>query len=107
MYAGLRRRTGPVVAVEISPGVGAWLVLGHREVLEVVWHPERYSSDPRRWNAVVHGLPPEDSPLLPPLGPRPTASRLDGEEHLRHRRAMTAALGRIDLRQSCASMHHE
>ncbi|MEU9987045.1 cytochrome P450 [Streptomyces sp. NPDC048045] len=99
VYAGLRRRTGPVVAVEIAPGVGAWLVLGHREVLEVVWHPERYASDPRRWNAVVHGLLPEDSPLLPLLGPRPTVSRLDGEEHLRHRRAMTAALGRIDLRQ--------
>ncbi|MFJ9821880.1 cytochrome P450 [Streptomyces sp. NPDC101151] len=105
-YACLRRRSGPVAAVEIAPGVAAWLVLNHREVLEVIWNAELYSSDPHRWNAVFHGLLPRDTPLLPLLGPRPAASRLDGEEHLRHRGAMTAALGRIDMRQLNRLVRH-
>lgn len=46
VYVHLRRHGGPVVAVEIAPGVAAWLALNHREVLEVIWNVGLYSSDP-------------------------------------------------------------
>lgn len=106
VYAHLRRYGGPVVAVEIAPEITAWLVLSHREVLEVIRNASLYSSDPRRWKAVTHGLLPEGTPLLPLLGPRPAVSRVDGEEHTRHRRAMTAALGHIDPRQLGRLVRH-
>ncbi|MEU6285700.1 cytochrome P450 [Streptomyces sp. NPDC047028] len=99
LYAALRRDRRPVVVVEIAPGVVGRLVLGHREVLEVIWNAELYSSDPRRWNAMTRGTLPPDAPLAPLLRPRPAAVRLDGAEHLRHRRALTETLGRVDLRR--------
>lgn len=99
VYAGLRRHSGPVVAVEIAPGIVGWLVLSHREVLEAIWRADLYSSDPRGWNAVRDGVLPRDTPVLPLLRPRPAVVRLDGEEHLRHRRALTEALARLDPRK--------
>lgn len=107
VYEDLRRRRGPVVPVEIAPGVAAWLVLSHQEVLEVIWNARLFSSDPRRWSAVLHGTPPEGAPLPALLGPRLSLFQLDGEEHLRHRRAMTAALDRIDPRRLVRMVRHE
>lgn len=99
LYEHLRRHWGPVAPVEIAPGVPAWLVLGHREVLDVIWNAQDFSSDPRRWRAAAHGPLPDAAPLLALLGPRPVASRLDGDEHLRHRHALSAALRQIDPRR--------
>ncbi|SOE07528.1 cytochrome P450 [Streptomyces sp. Ag109_G2-15] len=105
-YAHLRRLGGPVVPVEIAPGVAAWLVLTHREVLEVIWRADHYSSDPRRWDAAAHGRLREDTPALPLLGPHAAVFRLDGEEHLRHRRALTEALSHLDPRQLGRLVRH-
>ncbi|MEV3992636.1 cytochrome P450 [Streptomyces sp. NPDC049837] len=106
VYAFMRRHRGPVVAVEIAPGVAGWLVLGHREVLEVIWNARLFSSDPYRWSALSYGLLPKDTPLLPLLGPRPAVSRLDGDEHLRHRRAVIAVLEHIDPRRLSRLVRH-
>ncbi|WP_157839072.1 cytochrome P450 [Streptomyces flavidovirens] len=107
VYEELRRQRGPVVPVEIAPGVAAWLVLSHQEVLEVIWNARLFSSDPRRWSAALHGMLPEGAPMLALLGPRLSLFQLDGKEHLRHRRAMTTALDQIDPRRLIRMVRHE
>ncbi|MGW2418800.1 cytochrome P450 [Streptomyces sp. NPDC001709] len=106
VYASLRRHSGPVVPVEIAPGVAAWLVLTHRDALEVIRRADHYSSDPRRWDAASHGRIRDDTPVPPLLGPLPAVFRLDGEEHLRHRRAVTEALGHLDPRRLGRLVRH-
>ncbi|MCX5610953.1 cytochrome P450 [Streptomyces sp. NBC_00047] len=98
-YEGLRRHWGPIAPVELGPGVGAWLVMGYQEVLELVWNERAFSSDARRWNSITEGSLPEDSPLLAVLGWRPALNRLDDQAHRRQRRAVTETLNGIDLRR--------
>ncbi|MCP3818488.1 cytochrome P450 [Streptomyces sp. A3M-1-3] len=99
VYDQLRRYWGPIAPVELTPGVGTWLVLGHQEVLELVWDERAFSSDSRHWNAINEGLISADSPLLPILGWRPALSRTDEQEHRQQRQAVTETLDRIDLRR--------
>ncbi|MFP3992499.1 cytochrome P450 [Streptomyces sp. E11-3] len=99
LYEELRRRWGAIAPVEIAPGIGAWLVLGHQEVLELIWDERAFSSDARHWNALGQAALPVDSPLLPLLGHRPALSRLDGLEHRRQRQAVTETLNLIDPRR--------
>ncbi|MGW2020314.1 cytochrome P450 [Streptomyces sp. NPDC001927] len=99
VYEALRRRWGAIAPVEIGPGVGAWLVMGYQEVLELVWNEQAFSSDARRWSAIAEGSLPEDSPLLAVLGWRPALNRLDDEAHGRQRRVVTETLNGIDLRR--------
>ncbi|MET7902627.1 hypothetical protein ABZS86_14565 [Streptomyces sp. NPDC005355] len=49
LYERMRREHGAVIPVDISPGVGAWLVIGHRELLHLVRDEQYFSHDPRRW----------------------------------------------------------
>ncbi|WP_156722180.1 cytochrome P450 family protein [Streptomyces apocyni] len=99
LYEESRRRYGAVAPVEIAPGIGAWLVLGHQEVLELIWDERAFSSDARHWNALGRAVLPAEPPLLPLLGPRPALLRLDGQEHRRQRQAVTQALNLIDTRR--------
>ncbi|MFJ8666289.1 cytochrome P450 [Streptomyces sp. NPDC093600] len=99
LYAALHRRYGPIASVELGPGIGAWLVMGHQDVLELVRNDQAFSSDARRWKAVTGGLLAEDSPLLAVLGWRPAVNRLDDEAHRRQRHAVAEALSSIDLRR--------
>ncbi|MFJ7266924.1 cytochrome P450 [Streptomyces sp. NPDC099050] len=73
--------------------------MGYQEVLELVWNERAFSSDARRWNTIVEGSLPEDSPLLAVLGWRPALNRLDDQAHRRHRQAVTETLNGIDLRR--------
>lgn len=98
-YEGLRGRWGAIAPVELGPGVGAWLVMGYREVLELVWNEQAFSSDARRWNALAEGSVPEDSALLSVLGWRPALHRLDDQAHRRQRQAVTDTLNGVDLRR--------
>ncbi|MDJ0463888.1 cytochrome P450 [Streptomyces sp. H27-C3] len=100
LYDRLRQRWGPVAPVEIAPGIGAWLVLGHAEVLELIWNEQEFTSDARHWSALTAGLLPMDSPLLPLVGHRPALARLDGHEHRQQRQVVTQTLDLIDLRRS-------
>jgi cytochrome P450 len=107
VYERLRTQWGPIAQVEIAPGVAAWLVLGHREALDIIWNERLFSSDPRRWNLIAQGLVHAQAPLSAMLGARPAISRLDGQEHRRHRRALTEALDRVDARRLRRTVHDQ
>ncbi|MDF3288057.1 cytochrome P450 [Streptomyces silvisoli] len=64
VYERLRERYGPVAPVEVF-GVPVWLVLGFREVLDVLRDESRWKKDVRHWRALQQGRIPSDWPLLP------------------------------------------
>ncbi|MFF3684828.1 cytochrome P450 [Streptomyces sp. NPDC002187] len=91
LYAKLRQEHGSVAPVLLPGEVPAWLVLGHRENLEVMRSPSLYSCDSRRWNIRLQ----PDSPLLPVTAWQPLLVFADGEEHARLRAAVTDSLARF------------
>jgi cytochrome P450 len=95
-YRRIRREHGPVAPVVVAPGITAWLVLGHRELLRLTRDEHDFSHDPRRWNLLNEGRVPEDSPIRPMIAHRPALLYMDGREHRRARSAVAAALARID-----------
>ncbi|WP_406401857.1 cytochrome P450 [Streptomyces sp. NBC_00879] len=103
LYEELRREHGPVAPVTIAPGIEAWLVLGHRELLRLTREEQDFSHDPRRWTLLREGRVPADSPILPIVGWRPALLYTDGQQHRRMRAAVSDALARInghELRRS-------
>jgi cytochrome P450 len=96
LYEKLRIEYGPVAPVTIAPGIDAWLVIGHRELLRVTRDEQFFSHDPRRWTLLRDGRVPPESPLLPVVGWRPAALYADGRQHRRHREAVAAALTAVD-----------
>lgn len=96
LYERMRRDHGPVVPVAIAPGIEAWLVLGHRELLHLTRDEQYFSHDPRRWTPLRDGRVPPDSPLIPLVGWRPALLFADGQQHRRMRSAVAEALGRLD-----------
>nr|WP_229698266.1 cytochrome P450 [Wenjunlia tyrosinilytica] len=98
VYARLRAQHGEVAPVLLTGDIPAWLVLGYREILEVVRTPTRFSRDSRRWRELREGRVPQDSPLLPVIGWRPDCVSADGDEHRRLREAVIDSLGRFDRR---------
>ncbi|WP_052489071.1 cytochrome P450 [Streptomyces sp. 150FB] len=90
-YARLRAE-GPVVPVEVAPGVRALLVTDYRTALEVLRDTDVWSKDPRVWE---RDLAP-DSPVRPLLEYRATALFVDGEEHRRYRGAIRDSFDRFE-----------
>ncbi|WNO74169.1 MULTISPECIES: cytochrome P450 [unclassified Streptomyces] len=102
-YEKLRREHGPVAPVTIAPGMQAWLVLGHRELLRLTREEQDFSHDPRRWTLLREGRVPLDSPIMPMVGWRPALLFTDGQQHRRMRSAVSHALACInghELRRS-------
>ncbi|MFI1397329.1 cytochrome P450 [Streptomyces sp. NPDC020681] len=102
-YEQLRREHGPVAPVAIAPGIQAWLVLGHRELLRLTREEQDFSHDPRRWTLLREGRVPADSPIMPMVGWRPALLYTDGQQHRRMRTAVSDALAGInghELRRS-------
>ncbi|MFF8833156.1 cytochrome P450 [Streptomyces sp. NPDC015131] len=95
LYEQLRAEHGAVAPVQLYGGVPAWLVLGHRENLEVM-RSTRFSSDSRHWRAIKEGSLAPDSPLLPITAPQPLVALTDGAEHARLRGAVTESLARVN-----------
>ncbi|MFD3456221.1 cytochrome P450 [Streptomyces sp. NPDC058691] len=94
LYEDLRATYGAVAPVEIPGGVRAWLVLGHRENLEVLRTPSRFSADSRLWR---------DSKLLSPAHPlapliawQPLVNFAEGDEQRRLRAAVNASLAKFN-----------
>ncbi|MFD6415508.1 cytochrome P450 [Streptomyces sp. NPDC060194] len=103
LYERLREEHGPVAPVTVAPGISAWLVLGHRELLRLTREEQDFSHDPRRWSLLREGRVPADSPILPMVGWRPALLFADGRQHRRMRAAVSDALARInghELRRS-------
>ncbi|MGA5411857.1 cytochrome P450 [Streptomyces lavendulocolor] len=95
LYERLRAEHGAVAPVLLYGDVPAWLVLGHRENLEVM-RSSRFSSDSRHWRAIREGSVAADSPLLPITAWQPLVALTDGAEHARLRTAVTESLGRVN-----------
>ena len=102
-YARLRREHGMVAPVELEPGVNAWLVLGWKEICEVVRQERLFSRDPRNWRAWQEKTISPDSGLGPMMFPRDNAYFSDGETHHRLRQPIDdgiAHLGQRSMRKS-------
>ncbi|AZK94411.1 cytochrome P450 [Streptomyces tsukubensis] len=109
-YEELRREYGPVAPVTVAPGVPAWLVIGHREVLHLTREEGDFSHDPRRWSLLREGRVLPESPIMPLVGWRPALLYADGQQHRRMRAAVSEAIARIDgheLRRSVRATAEE
>ncbi|MFJ9901146.1 cytochrome P450 [Streptomyces sp. NPDC091280] len=95
-YARLRAQ-GPVVPVEISPGVYGYLAVTHEAVSYLLRNnPALFAKDPAHWAALQQGQVPAGSPALMMMGPRDNCLWKDGAEHTRLRSAITHALDQVD-----------
>ncbi|MCB5182397.1 cytochrome P450 [Streptomyces antimicrobicus] len=98
LYEKLRAEYGSVAPVLVHGDLPAWLVLGHRENLDVARTPSRFSRDPRRWGDKLAGRVPPDHPLTPMTAWQPVCQFQDGTDHERLRGAITDSLERFDRR---------
>ncbi|MFF8897870.1 cytochrome P450 [Streptomyces lydicus] len=99
LYEELRAKHGAVAPVLVHDDQPAWLVLGHRENLEVARTPGRFSRDPRAWGAVQDGtVVPEKYPLAPMVTWWPVINFNDGPVFERLRGAVLESLQRFDRR---------
>ncbi|WP_164545132.1 cytochrome P450 [Antribacter gilvus] len=96
MLDKLRAIWGPVAPVDLEPGVPAWLVLDHREILTVLRNEQVFSRSSRSWRYLTERRLTPGSPLLSRLAPQENAHHLDGAEQRRLREALDDALGALD-----------
>ncbi|MPY33486.1 cytochrome P450 [Streptomyces adustus] len=96
LYEELRTTHGPVAPVSVAPSIDAWLVLGHRELLQLTREEQNFSHDPRQWSQLREGRVPANSPILPIVGWRPALLFADGQQHRRMRNAVSDALAGIN-----------
>ncbi|WP_125776970.1 cytochrome P450 [Antribacter gilvus] len=110
-YDRLEREWGVVAPVDMEPGVPAWLVLGHREICEVMRNERLFSHNPRYWNG--HSVLPASGTLLQVINPqgRMAADLQDGEQRRRLREPVDDAFAGVDesamvdsVRRQCESL---
>ncbi|WP_329243182.1 cytochrome P450 [Actinoallomurus sp. NBC_01490] len=102
LYREMRRQHGPVVPVMLQGDIPAWLVIGYRQLHQVLNDPKLFSRDCRRWN--VWDRVPPDWPLMAFIAYQPSVLFTDGAEHERHAAAIRSALSGVDqfeLRFQC------
>ncbi|WP_412520718.1 cytochrome P450 [Actinomadura madurae] len=99
VFERLWRDYGPVVRVELEPGVNAWLVMGYEELKTVTGSPHLFSRNSQNWRDFVDGTVRPDSPLGPVMFPRDAATNADGENHRRLREPLVSAIESIDHRR--------
>ena len=102
LYRELRREHGTVAPVLLVGDVPAWLVLGYREIHQVISNPQLFGYDCRRWN-LLDQLPP-NWPLRPYVTHNPSILFAEGEEHWARLTAMSDAFAEVDqfeLRSHC------
>lgn len=98
LYERLRGEHGAVAPVLLPGDRPAWLVLGHRENLEVARTPSLFSRDSRLWQDMQQGKVPPDHPLAPLTMWQPLCVFAEGEEHERLRKAVTESLAQFEAR---------
>lgn len=99
VYRQLRAEWGEIAPIELEPGINAWLVMGHAELVQVVRHERIFSKDSTHWTPYKQGLIREESPLRTFVYPRPNVFFTDGDEHRRYRAPMEDAIDSLRLRQ--------
>lgn len=98
LYEELRAEHGPVAPVLIHDDVPMWVVLGHAESQQLVRTPAQYCKDSRIWSPLAEGLVKPDHPLMPHIAWQPMCAHAEGDEHLRLRGAIDAAVAATDFR---------
>lgn len=98
LYEKLRAEHGQVAPVLLQGDLPAWLVLGHRENLDVARTPSRFSRDSRRWRDMREGRVGPEHPLAPLTAWQPVCNLVDGADHERLRAAVTDSINRFDRR---------
>lgn len=96
VYDDLRGRYGQIAPVELEPGIHAWLVLGHKEVCDVVRNERLFVRDPRYWRLLSAGVVSPDSGLGPMMFPRDNAYFADGDKHRRLRAPLDDGLASLN-----------
>ncbi|MEU7401291.1 MULTISPECIES: cytochrome P450 [unclassified Streptomyces] len=91
-YRSMRRVHGPLVPVDLAPGVPATLVIGYYQARRILNDPLRFPADPRAWERLI----PATCPVRPMMEWRPNALRSGGAEHARYRAANTHAIDKVD-----------
>ncbi|MGV9287784.1 cytochrome P450 [Streptomyces sp. NPDC003719] len=91
-YRRMRQVHGPLVPVDLAPGVPATLVIGYYQARRILNDPLHFPADPRAWEKLI----PASCPVKPMMEWRPNALRSGGAEHARYRGANTAAIGAVD-----------
>ncbi|WP_210742639.1 cytochrome P450 [Nocardia veterana] len=89
----MRRDYGPLVPVEMWPGVPATLVIKYSTAVRILNDSNHFPADPSTWQKTA----PPDIPIMPMIEYRPNAIRTSGPEHARYRKALSDALAGIDL----------
>lgn len=97
LYQSMRTEHGPVVPVLMEGDVPAWLVIGYRELHQVLNTPGMFARSSRHWNAWDKVS--EDWSLLPLVIQLPTVLYSDGEEHRRRAGAVSDALAGVDTHE--------
>jgi cytochrome P450 len=85
--------------VELEPGVNAWLVMGWKEICDVVRRDRVFSHDPNNWRDLREGNVAPDSGLGPMMFPRPNAYCTDGPDHHRLRVPLDDGIRGLDQRR--------
>ncbi|MFD0441500.1 cytochrome P450 [Streptomyces indonesiensis] len=101
-YQRMRHDHGQVAPVLLEADIPAWLVLGYREMRQVLGDTQTYGRDPRRWNR-WNEVPPDWS-LMPWVAYSPMIHFTEGDEHRHRSAAVSDALSTVDpfeLRAHC------
>ncbi|MFI9489664.1 hypothetical protein ACIG47_24960 [Promicromonospora sp. NPDC052451] len=96
VYERLRGRWGNVAPVLLEPGVPAWLVLGHRELVTVLRNEGLFSRDSRNWGLLQDGTVTPGSGVGGVLAPRDGIYYVDGVRHRHLRRLVDDAFESVD-----------
>lgn len=96
VYERLRARWGNVAPVLLEPGVPAWLVLGHRELVTVLRNEALYARDSRNWSLLRDGTVGPGSGVGGVLAPRDGIYYVDGVRHRHLRRLVDDAFESVD-----------
>ncbi|GAB3987104.1 cytochrome P450 [Actinoallomurus acanthiterrae] len=102
LFRELRRTHGPVVPVLLEGDVFAWLVIGYRELHQLLGDPQLFARDSRIWNQWPN-VPP-DWPLMAFIAYQPSVLFGEGPDHQRRVDAISDAVGDVDqfeLRARC------
>lgn len=99
VFRRLREEWGEVAPVELEPGFNAWLVMGHKELCQVLRQERLFAKDPERWTANIEGRFSPDSPFAIIMAPQRSAMYVDGNEHHRLRAPIDDAVNSLRLRQ--------
>ncbi|MEU8901276.1 cytochrome P450 [Nocardia sp. NPDC048505] len=91
-YRWMREKFGPLVPVDLAPGVPATLVIGYHAARRILHDPDHFRADPSQWEQTMA----LDCPVLPMTRKRPNALRSDGPLHTRYRQPTTAGLNTVN-----------